>query len=350
MLSFIIKTFLSESPKEYIDSNIKNVLVVRQHNQFGDLLASVSLFRAIKEKYTNCKLTVIVSPQNFYGITKNKFIDEYFVYDQKKIFNPIYFSSLVKILRNKYDLTIVPATVSISSTSCILAGLSNSNYKVGPAKLEKRENKLKSLFHKSIELNWLDKPERHVADFGQDIIRPLGFYTKNLESEISFDENDNEIASNFLRENDIKENDFIVGLHIGAGKPPNRWAVKNFIELINKISSQKTYKLLLTGSNSDIEQFNEFEKLYKYKFVKVINKSIPVLAAIISKCNLFITNDTGVMHVAGATKVNQISLFGPTNPNNWAPIGKNKKFIKKDDNINSVTVEEVYKLSLEFLG
>ena len=50
------------------------------------------------------------------------------------------------------------------------------------------------------------------------------------------------------------------------------------------------------------------------------------------------------MHVAGATKTPQISIFGPTNPFNWAPIGVEKYFLKRSDLIGDVEVEEVFNL------
>ncbi|MCM8809969.1 MAG: ADP-heptose--LPS heptosyltransferase, partial [Candidatus Omnitrophica bacterium] len=74
------------------------------------------------------------------------------------------------------------------------------------------------------------------------------------------------------------------------------------------------------------------------------NFPIPRLAAIIEFSDLFISNDTGIMHVAGATKTPLISLFGPTDPEIWAPIGENKFYIKKDDDINSIKVEDVINL------
>jgi len=68
------------------------------------------------------------------------------------------------------------------------------------------------------------------------------------------------------------------------------------------------------------------------------------LAALIAKSNLFITNDTGVMHVAGTTKTPQISIFGPTNPFNWAPVGHQKYFLRKSELIDDVTVDDVENL------
>lgn len=75
---------------------VKKVLIVRQHNQLGDLLSGVSLFRAFKEKYPDCKITLIASPDNYQGIIKNKYLDRYFIFDKNRIFNPSHFFCLQK--------------------------------------------------------------------------------------------------------------------------------------------------------------------------------------------------------------------------------------------------------------
>jgi heptosyltransferase-2 len=50
------------------------------------------------------------------------------------------------------------------------------------------------------------------------------------------------------------------------------------------------------------------------------------------------------MHVAGSVETPQISLFGPTNPFNWAPVGPNKFFLRKSDFIDDISVEDVISL------
>jgi heptosyltransferase-2 len=71
------------------------------------------------------------------------------------------------------------------------------------------------------------------------------------------------------------------------------------------------------------------------------NLEIPKLAAVIELSDLFISNDTGIMHVAGSTNTPLIALFGPTNPEIWAPVGKNKFYIKKGNDINLIEVQDV---------
>jgi len=65
--------------------NPVNIIIIRQHNQFGDMLAGVSLFRGIKEKYPKCRIKLIAGPQNYYADEKKKFIDRLFKFNTKKL-------------------------------------------------------------------------------------------------------------------------------------------------------------------------------------------------------------------------------------------------------------------------
>lgn len=341
--SAVINYFFSVDEKNFSQIDLKkveNVLVIRQHNQFGDMLASVSLLRAIKENFPNCKLTLIASPENYYAVEKNKFIDELFVFDKKKLLSINYLKELKNVLKKKYDLSIVPATVAISNTSCILCSLSNSHQKIGPASLNGKGNSLKKLFHFRVNLDWRKYSDAHVSDFILDVIKPFGIITKDFSSVINYDDNDLQFANKFISKIKTNANNLIFGFHVGAAKPQNRWSLIKYVELINSLKNYYQFDFYFTGSNADKEQI-DFMKKYFSSDIYFLNNKISQLAALISVSDLFVTNDTGVMHVAGTTPVNQISIFGPTNPFNWAPIGKNKFFIRKSELIDDVQVDDV---------
>ena len=61
----------------------------------------------------------------------------------------------------------------------------------------------------------------------------------------------------------------------------------------------------------------------------VINSSLKLAAALIQKCNLFISNDSGLMHIATAMGVKTIVIFGPTNYKRTAPYGENCYIVRK---------------------
>lgn len=341
--SVILNLFLSVKEKNINDfkiENPKNILIIRQHNQFGDMLASISLFRALKEKYPESKITLLASPENYYAVEKNKFIDELFVFDKRKLLSKKYLIELWNLLKKEYDLSIVPVTVAISNTSCILCALSNSENKIGPASLNDKNNLLKNLFHYRIKMDWRKYYDSHVSDFILDIVKPFNIKTKNFSSSINYDENDILFAKKFINEIKTSNENLLFGFHVGAAKPQNRWSLIKYVELINELKKIYNYDFYFTGSNADSEQI-EFMKKYFQNAGYFLNNKIPQLAALISLSDLFITNDTGVMHVAGATDVKQISIFGPTNPFNWAPIGKDKYFIRKSELIDDIQVEDV---------
>lgn len=330
---------------------VNKVLVIRQHNQFGDLLASSSLFVALKENLNNCEVNVLVAKQNFYAITKNKYIDNYFIFDKKKLFNILYFIKLIKFLRNNYDLCIVPATVAISTTSTLLGRISDAKLKVGVKELDGKLNNYYFLYNYSVKLDWRKEPDRHVADFGLDVVRNFGISTNKFNPVISFDEDDLKVADKFIKEMEINEGEKLIGFHVGAGKPKNRWSLNKYISLIDLLYKNYKIKIYFTGSSADNEELEFIDKNLNYPHWFYLNKTIPQLAAIISLSDLFITNDTGVMHVAGSTNTPQISIFGPTNPFNWAPVGANKYFVRdKSELIDAIEVKTVFEICKKILG
>ncbi len=347
----LISKFLSVAENKDLNIGIpKKIIIIRQHNQLGDLLAGVSLFRAIKETYPQAEITLIVSPANYYGIVKNKFISRYFIFDKRKLFSPAYIIKAIKLFREEYDLAIVPVTVSVSFTSNLLGRLANSKIRIGAKSLDGDENKGEFLFDRRVNLDWRHAPDQHIAERILDIVRPFGIDTNNIKTEISFDQDDIEYAQKFLNQLSGNSGDYIIGIHAGAGKIPNRWSLCKYVSLMNKLNDNYNVKFYLTGSYADHEEIEYITNNVSFKPGLFLNKTIPQIAALISRSSLFITNDTGIMHVAGATDTPQISIFGPTNPYVWAPAGREKIFIRKSELIDEVTFEEVYELGGRMLN
>ncbi len=397
--AFFKKIFSVQENKSRDIGLPKNIIVIRPHNQLGDLLSGVSLLRAIKETFPGSNLTLIVSPFNYPGVIKNKYIDRIVIFDKTKIFDPWYLDKLYHLFREPYDLAVVPVTVSISFTSNLLARITNAKIRIGAESLDDKENKSAFFFDRRVKIDWRKYPDSNVAERSLDILRPFGINTKNYRSEISFDEKDLAAAEEFIRASSDKPdyapagpykpdylqadrqilqnsgkthtgdstlqlhfktkaeqslaknlNCFLAGFHVGAGKVPNRWSLDKYIELMTCLKENYNVKFYLTGSSSDTAEINYIKEKAKFQVGLFLNHTIPEVAALISLSDLFISNDTGIMHVAGTTNTPQISIFGPTNPFNWAPIGENKFFIRKSELIDEVTVEEVYGMCTIILG
>ncbi|HKY06928.1 MAG TPA: glycosyltransferase family 9 protein [Candidatus Binatia bacterium] len=57
--------------------------------------------------------------------------------------------------------------------------------------------------------------------------------------------------------------------------------------------------------------------------------SLSQAAALLSRCNLYLGNDSGISHLAAATGTRTVTLFGPSNPRQWAPRGKNAVVLRR---------------------
>ncbi len=80
-----------------------------------------------------------------------------------------------------------------------------------------------------------------------------------------------------------------------------------------------------------------------YPYVIVQNQPIRSVAAIINELDVFVSNDTGIMHVAAGTKTPLLSLFGPTDPLQWAPLGLKNHYVASDNGtMESISTEQVY--------
>ena len=96
----------------------------------------------------------------------------------------------------------------------------------------------------------------------------------------------------------------------------------------------KDIRVVITGTTEDIPLANML--INSIKNTKIINAcgktSINELAALIKKCNVFISADSSPLHIASAVGTAFIALFGPTDARRHLPPGKNYIVINKDLN------------------
>ena len=118
-------------------------------------------------------------------------------------------------------------------------------------------------------------------------------------------------ADSVLMDAGLEGNDLLIGLQIGASAEDKRWSIKNFARLADRLSDNLNATILLTGSRNEVAHGEEMERLSKARILNFIGKTdLHELAALIKRCNLFISNDSGPLHIATAvgTKTLNISL------------------------------------------
>ncbi len=131
---------------------------------------------------------------------------------------------------------------------------------------------------------------------------------------------DNLFADNFLTENNISSGEVVIGFHAGCSTLKNhinrRWEPKKFAELAAKLSEELNATVFLFGGSEEKELRKVIiEKSKAKKIIEVTAGNIAQSAAIMKRCNVFVSNDSGLMHVAASQKRKVVSIIGPTNTN-----------------------------------
>ncbi len=329
--------------------NVRSILIVRQHNQLGDMLCAVPVFRALRQRFRDAHITLVASPVNHDVVLNNPYLDEIISYDKVSYFrSPKGFWRFCKKLREReYDLAIVPSTVAVSVTSDAIAYLSGARIRIGANSIDGRKNPSGFLFNVRVDLDWRNQSLKHQTERNLDIVRPFSIDTGDLSPVIRLTDEERKFADEFIEKN-IGDKMTVIGIHPGAGKESNRWSAERFAQLADKLAQK--FNALILVSQGPVDDLLVAAMIEELSCQYVVLKPIREVAAVISKLSLFVTNDTGIMHVAAAMNTPVLSLFGPTDPLQWAPVGRRNKYILgRCENVNSITVDKVYRIAVDMI-
>jgi heptosyltransferase III len=174
-------------------------------------------------------------------------------------------------------------------------------------------------------------------------IEELGIRVADLTEEIFLSEKDRQFAHEFLRNLSRP----IVAIHPGSGSKEKNWPLEKWIELVSskrglsRANGQRVSLVVVSGEadNAQIAQLEHTWKDHDVRFAKDL--PLPHLAAVLEH-TIFVGHDSGISHLAAATGANCILLFGPTDPNVWAPRNENLQALRaQSGDLSDLEIESV---------
>jgi heptosyltransferase-2 len=165
-----------------------------------------------------------------------------------------------------------------------------------------------------------------MADTFFDLVRvfaPDKEFSKLEEIKVS--DKDKEYISSLFAKNNIAEDCPVIGIHPGTGKRAKmrQWPPDKFARLADKLAAEFNAGIIFTGFGADtvlVENIAGKMKSASFNFCGAT--SLKELAALIQRLDLFISNDTGPMHLGPAMGTLTVGLFGPNTPARYGPFGK----------------------------
>lgn len=325
----------------------KSKILVRGVDTVGTFVLATPFYRELRKNFPDAYITVCVKPL-VYDLVKNcPYVNEVILYDAKTIFQKYRF--IKKLKNGNYDLALILSGSFKSALSCYLAGIRT---RIGYP----HDHRGFLLTHPVKEFE-----KKHCVEYLLYILRDIGAKIDSVDLELWLPENSFSISEKIFNEYGITKSDIVIGIGFGvAGEKARGWPTKNWIKLI-RLLLNKNIKVILFGTKNDLTGSAEIEKNIDNKnLVNLTGKtSLIEFANCVGKCFIYVSVDTGGIHIASALGVKTVGLYVPGSDICWGPRGEKVKIISKPtkcapcnqhkmrrckDNIcmKSITVNEVY--------
>ena len=292
MKNILIKLLLALAPKRKNQQIGSPRILVVSTTGVGDSLWGSPAIRALRKKHPQGYVALLTSPIGKQLFQNNPYLDEIFT-----LTNPALLSSirLLGALRKKAFDT---ALIFHLSQRPILPLVSLA----GPSKIVGTEGINKGLDHlltDPIKQSPIHEIQRRLNIAGCEDSSP--------EMELFLTEDENETALKHLPNTHL-----IIGMHPGAKDKFKQWDPKHFVELGRKLAKEKGATLMITGDKGEAPLAEQIASSIPGAISVAGKLPVRITAALIEKFDLFITNDTGPMHIAFAMGTPTLALFAPT--------------------------------------
>jgi lipopolysaccharide heptosyltransferase II len=307
----------------YSDVLVRKNILVLKISSLGDIILSVPSLRAIRKRFQNASIKVLVDVRFRDVLDGCPYIDEIITCDLNGRDKGGEFWRFARKLRAEgFDISIDLQNNRKSHLVSFLAAIPE-RYGYNNGKWSFLINRKTGLPGKPVP------PVEHQAC----VLALAGITRVDPYLELWAKPESVEWAENFLRDSWLKKDQKLVAVSLSASKRwrTKNWGVSQMAELTDMLAKEKGIRVVALGVEDDSSEGEDFFKKTSAKPINAIGKTdTSRLISLIKRCDALVTGDSAPMHIASATGTPFVAMFGPTDPERHAPVSGKKKVIKKN--------------------
>ncbi len=328
---------------------VERILFIR-YDRIGDMVLSTPAFRAVKAIFPHAEVIVLASERNHEVILHNPHVDRIIIYK-----GPL--RSIGEIRRLGIDL-VIDLINTYELGPALIAYLSGARYRMG-FEVAGREVFF-NLRGARLE------PVKQLAEHILDLVKSLDGGVGEYRPEIFLTDEEEERAERLLQEMGLDLRPRIV-VHPGGYYQSQRWPADRFARLVERIRQDLRAGVLMIGGVGEEVIIGRIKGICREDIPSLTGVSLRETMAAISRCDLFVGNNSGPLHIASTLGLPTVSIVGPTITPLWLPYGSNHIVLRKELDcspctrgvcrdhtcMESIPVEEVFKalvLQMERFG
>lgn len=320
----------------------QNILVI-DFGQLGDVVLSLPALHAIRERFPKAAVTVAVGKPGAEVVELSGYADSTLVVDRVALRDGPKLVSLARIVRlvqgvrrSQFDFVIDLHSLSETNLLGFLSGAPKRLYSRRPT----RSLDFLANFHPRPPVE-VDHRQRHLIDRYLDVLVPLGVKDADRLPHLKTRAADDAAIEKILAHAKADIGFPLVGLFPGAGHPSRRWPLERFAELADFLSRNDHVRILVFLGPEERGFVQDIRRRFAPSTLVLDKLTIPQVAAAQARLAVFVSNDTGPMHIASAVGTPVVLLLDKRAPQSYLPQGDRHQIIYSSA-IDDVTVEEVY--------
>jgi ADP-heptose:LPS heptosyltransferase len=327
----------------------RNILVI-DFGQLGDVIMSLPALRAVREHFPHARITVAVGKPGAEVIELARCADATLAVDRVALrdgFKPWSVWRILQIVqdvrRKRFDFVIDLHSLSETNLLGFLSGAPRRLYSRRPRSLDFLAN-----FNPRPPIEE-DHRKRHLIDRYLDVLQPLGIKDGPNVPKLRTRAADDQAIERMLRQAKADTGAPLVGLFPGAGHPSRCWPLERFSELADFVVRNDEARVLVFAGPEERALLPKIRTLFPKSAVILDRLTIPQLAAAQARLAVFVSNDTGPMHIAAAVGSPLVLLLDKRAPESYLPRATRQRVIYSST-IPEIRVEEVYEATRELLA
>ncbi len=335
-------------------------ILIRSTNWIGDAIMTTPAVRSIRQNFPDADITLLALPWVADVFTACPHIDHIFIYDKNNRHQ-----GLKGKLRLAADLRTEKFNLTILLQNAFEAALITTLARI-PARCGYTTDGRGLLLTHKVRKH-PDIGTKHQVHYYQQMLAGLSLQPGANTLELFLEPAAVNEAGDLLAQTVQSKTTPIIGLNPGAAYgPAKRWPVEKYGALANKLAKATNGMILVFGTEADQEAAAEIRAVAGNRVLDLTGKTSLALAlACIDRCNVFVTNDSGLMHVAAALNTPLVAIFGSTDHIATGPYSDRATIIRKPLDcspcmkthcpkqhflcMEEISVEEVADAALKFL-
>ena len=301
-----------------------NKILVINLMHIGDLLLVTPVLKTLRTNYPKAHIALLADAKLRDLVKDNKHIDELIEIDKKGYHNNLlnYFKFIGAIRKKKFDIAI---NLHANERASFIAALSGAKKVVGYTTVGA------GLFFDKVMKN--TKAIKHQIHSHFDVLKEAVGVSEIDDGGLEMWLTKDAIASaNKLWQANYDKDTFVVGFNIGASWETKRWCDEYYAIVADKLLDQG-YGVAFFGGSMDealVEKTINQMKHKSHDKLKIFTGklSLQELGAMIKRCSVFLTNDSGPMHIAVALDVPVVTMFGASPVPGFYPYNDKSVLIK----------------------